>query len=750
MKEDTSDSQEIQDFAAENLAESHVHAPADTAQDTTPAPAVDEQKKEARQGKGPALSPDPATLTHDQIAALTPDQIEALMAAEIEDHMRASGSDSDASPSPALPQTDNGETSEKLAPGDAKTPSTDTPGEEDYVLPPLLDLTQEELEALAKDTEKLDKFLRIEMWRRLRRYPGVVVQKFPTSPDPELGKRTYVSTFADGMSLTKKTNDSVRDILFRMFGAPLTGADPDARDVLFDDNTSDGDKYKALYIFDGTAWRRNTLAALDLFEPVKAMVSFYKNRLDFLAVVLTGIQNAVTQYGWMPKPGETQNIFDKTREDIDAYVKALEKAHLVLEGTAFKKATLEAVYKAQNALSITGKEWDRPEDIQDKFPCKNGVIDLATGMLRPGTPRDFFLLRSDVEYKPNAKGRLWRDTVLSMMGGNEELAHYVQVVCGAAATRRTSDPLFCLLYGEGSNGKGLFLEILRAAFGELSVSCSPQLLSAAREMDANSPSPALYTLRGRALALMEEADLKGGINDAMVKTLTAGTEVACRTLYQRDNVTWRSTNALFLACNKMPRLRSLDGGTIRRILSIPFEITFLTPSSARAKGMAARQGSALPASYAWADTTLEKRLLAERELQGVLAWVVEGAQEYIRDGIPKRPGAVETQTALWIGESDMLGHFLAERVESVKLGHFTSTAPGDDRVSIAELLRAYRKWGEENGYGFVRENAQTLSRKMQTLRSKDGAPLYTSCKMHGNKAALQGLRLKPDEELPQF
>lgn len=47
MKDNSFDSQEMQDFAAENLAESQVHAPADTAQDTTPAPALP-QEEEAR------------------------------------------------------------------------------------------------------------------------------------------------------------------------------------------------------------------------------------------------------------------------------------------------------------------------------------------------------------------------------------------------------------------------------------------------------------------------------------------------------------------------------------------------------------------------------------------------------------------------------------------------------------------------------------------------------------------------------
>lgn len=705
----------------ENITQTHDHGQISHLEMPPMMDAPDAMDEGTRQGKEAAPSP-------DEIA----ERIQARKA-EHKAKGKRKGKTKDAAPAAGTPSP-------------ALEGAQEEPEEAPWQVPLLLDMSDKELDELAQaDDVKLELFLTFGIWDRVGKYPGPEVSKFPNSPDERLRGHVYSSSFNDYMGIYDGTNDSIRDVIFRMYGAPCTGADPDDREILFDINAQDAGGYRALYVYDGTAWKRNTLAALDLFEPVKEIAEFYRLRNRYvMEFVLEAFKDALFERGRdiTDKSTSKESLLEEATKVAQKRIGTMLSSRKRLEATNFKRQTLEGVCKSENALTTTGQEWDRAEEIQDVFPCANGVIDLATGKCRPGTPKDLFLLRSGVAYDPDNTGDLWRETVLSMMGGDEELAHYLQVVCGAAATRRTSDPTFALLYGEGGNGKGLFLKVLRAAFGELLVSCSPQLLSAAREMDANGPSPALLALRGRALAVMEEADLRSGINDAMIKSLTAGTEVSCRGLYQAENVSWHSTTALFLACNKLPRLRSLDGGTKRRVVSIPFEMTFVTPSSARAKGLGLGPDGALPPGHAWADLTLEKRLREPHELQGVLTWVVEGAREFIAHGLPARPHAVEKQTAVWFNESDTLAAFLDECCEVAD--------PDKNKLPVSNILSRYQAWAEQNGYRLY-ETSITLSRKLQALRGPDGKPLYVSCKYHGGKAALAGIRFKPEPEPePEF
>jgi putative DNA primase/helicase len=154
------------------------------------------------------------------------------------------------------------------------------------------------------------------------------------------------------------------------------------------------------------------------------------------------------------------------------------------------------------------------------------------------------------------------------------------------------------------------------------------------------------------------------LSQAKLKRITQGTGTikACR---KYENPTeFPETHKLWLDTNRRPTIRDVDDqATFNRIHPIPFL-------------------AEIPADKM--DRDLPRKLLIEAE--GILAWAIEGARLWFKDGLC-RPPEVEKATEEWRDEDDQLKRFIEDCC--VVGEHF--------RVPAASIYAAYRKWSEENG-----------------------------------------------------
>jgi putative DNA primase/helicase len=150
--------------------------------------------------------------------------------------------------------------------------------------------------------------------------------------------------------------------------------------------------------------------------------------------------------------------------------------------------------------------------------------------------------------------------------------------------------------------------------------------------------------------------------ESLVKQLTGGDRVRARRMRQ-DFWEFDPTHTVFLATNHKPEVRGTDNAIWRRIRLIPFTDT-IPPDEQ--------------------DKKLPEKLRAE--LQGILAWAVEGCLEWQLDGL-QAPEEVRQATGEYRSEMDVVGAFLNECCEL-----------GEDRtVSAADLYRAYGEWCKDTG-----------------------------------------------------
>ncbi|WP_018178504.1 DNA primase family protein [Jongsikchunia kroppenstedtii] len=275
--------------------------------------------------------------------------------------------------------------------------------------------------------------------------------------------------------------------------------------------------------------------------------------------------------------------------------------------------------------------------------CRNGVLDLRTGELRPHDPDLLFTKLTRAAYVPDARHPDWDEALRALP--DEQVRQWLQTKLGQAATGQPpTDDVLPVLFGDGSNGKSTVLAF-RYALGDYANTVPERLLTA---RPSDHPTE-LTTLRGLRCGVLEELP-EGVFSVRRLKALLGTSEVSARKTGQ-DNITWSATHSLVISTNYRPRVLETDHGTWRRLALVTFPLRYL-PTDKPLERENDRHGQA----------GLRERLERGREQQeAVLAWLVEGARR-VYDGTDEQqvvplPARVQLDTTDWRNNVDLLALF---------------------------------------------------------------------------------------------
>jgi putative DNA primase/helicase len=317
-----------------------------------------------------------------------------------------------------------------------------------------------------------------------------------------------------------------------------------------------------------------------------------------------------------------------------------------------------ALELAKGLLLADPSEFDR-----DPFAlnCLNGTVDLRTGELRPHDPQDRITRLAPVEYTPDAQAPAWERFLSDIFLGDQELVAYIQRALGYSITGDTREDCVFIAWGSGRNGKTVLLETVAAVVGDYARSVSPDLILARGEKDDTHPH-VLAELAGVRLATISETEEERRLNASRLKALSGRDTMTARHLY-RPYFNFRPQGKLWLRTNYKPRVTDHSVAMWERLRLIPFRAYF--PPERR-------------------DKELPEKLLAEAP--GILAWLVKGAQAWLKTGL-QEPAAVAEATAAYRSEQDIVGQWLEERTE----------ADSQSITPFKALYDDYRSWCEEAG-----------------------------------------------------
>jgi len=324
------------------------------------------------------------------------------------------------------------------------------------------------------------------------------------------------------------------------------------------------------------------------------------------------------------------------------------------------------------------------------FNTPSGTLNLITGGLQPFDKDDYITRIAGCSYDASARCPQWLAFLLKIMNNNEEMVEFLQRSIGYALSADTSEHQAFILHGSGSNGKTVFLEVLREVMGEYARNAE---FSTFLQKSADSTRTDIARLRGARFVTASESEEGRRIAPALIKSLTGGDLITARFLYQSE-FEYRPSMHIFMATNHKPVVRDSSNGFWRRITLIPFTVTIPREQQ---------------------DKSLAKRLIAE-ELPGILAWAVEGCRKWQHDGLKDPPGVIQARET-YRQEMDVIGDFIAERCEM---------SP-NARVMTSEMYRAYADWStihHERAITAQAFKSVLSSRGIQAKRVKSGMMFF--------------------------
>ena len=326
--------------------------------------------------------------------------------------------------------------------------------------------------------------------------------------------------------------------------------------------------------------------------------------------------------------------------------------------------------ESQHLLPITPSEFDK-----DKFliNVQNGYIDLKNGSLNPHDREKFFTRISNVEFTDKSQCDQWEDFLKQIFDNDMELIEYIQKAVGYSLSGSTEEQMMFILYGNGRNGKSVFLDIITDMLGTYATNIQPQSIMVKQQ--SNNASPDIAKLDGARLVTTTEPNDGMRFDEGLVKQLTGGDKVTARYLHENE-FEYEPQFKLWMATNHKPIIRGTDDGIWRRMAIIPFTVQ-------------------IPEHKV--DRNLKYKLRGE--MTAILNWAVEGFLKWQREGL-KEPQVISNQRGEYREEMDPIITFIEERC----------IVGQGEKIQSSPLYQAYREWASANGQYMM--NSTKFGREM--------------------------------------
>ena len=347
-----------------------------------------------------------------------------------------------------------------------------------------------------------------------------------------------------------------------------------------------------------------------------------------------------------------------------------------------------------------------------RIGCANGVIHLDAikpnparpGEMMPmdkekgdpynffhdGVPEDYitFQVGNDMpeyspipylEYDPNDPEQIELDEFFSKLFPRPELKAWVLKLLASCLEGKNREQCYYTFQGVGGNGKSKLVELMIMTLGDYQSSLQSTALTRKRP-ESGAANPDIMSIKNKRFIYMQEPDDREPLNTSRMKQFSGEDAVEARGLFQ-DQERFKISGKLFMMCNTLPTINSMDRGTWRRIRLIPFESKFVNPGDKEIG-----QPNVFPK-----DMNLNAKLKKWR-----IPFFSRLVHIYLTQYAVSDNGTLEPAPEIVMSESrkyrdtfDSLNKFCQERCRI--------DATSDEAATVSDVWKSYRYWHEAVG-----------------------------------------------------
>jgi len=315
----------------------------------------------------------------------------------------------------------------------------------------------------------------------------------------------------------------------------------------------------------------------------------------------------------------------------------------------------------------------RPDD----FDADPLLLNIENGTLqfrRPGeghgagvrlcpSNRDHRITKiANVSYDADARSPLY-DAFLEQVQPDPEMREFLDCWAGYNALGLADAQKMALFYGQGSNGKGVWINTHAGILGDYAWAAGIEtFIDQGKYRKGSDASPDLAALAGRRMVYANEPEDGSKFSDGLIKAMTSDEPIGGVRELMKPPFQLLVTFTNTVSANNMPKIGT-DHGIQRRVQVIPWAV--IIPDAQQ-------------------DIQLKAKLQAERS--GILNRMIRGAIAYLGSGLPT-PEAVRAATREYQEENDILGQFLTLCIERAQ-GQLMGATP------LHQLFAAWQTWAQ--------------------------------------------------------
>lgn len=224
-------------------------------------------------------------------------------------------------------------------------------------------------------------------------------------------------------------------------------------------------------------------------------------------------------------------------------------------------------------ILFSNQEFENVLESNNHLLCfDNGVFDLDKNLFRKSLLHDYCFLSTNYAYfRTDEYNNI--NSIVEKILPNKEIRNYLLYHLASCLHGQKNEQNVIILTGSGANGKSLLMSLMSKTLGDYYKQGNITLLSRKRSSSSNA-SPDLIALKDKRMFVLNETEHDDTIQTSMLKQLSGGDEIEARDLY-RSPISFKCKAKMFICCNDLPKIPSIDQGTWRRLRVIQFPSKFV-------------------------------------------------------------------------------------------------------------------------------------------------------------------------------